>query len=220
MSDQRQTAQTVPDVLPVDESFARPAPEADVQAAAEALRANGFTVSVVDTLAEARATVGALLPTDRSVFTATSETLRESGIAADIDESGRFKSVRAEQSDWDLAQRADEVRVTRSAPDVVVGSVHAVTQDGKLVIASASGSQLAPYASGAGRAVFVVGAQKVVPDLPTALRRIETYSYPKEDVRAQAAYGARSVVSKILVYGREVFPGRADVVLVRQAVGF
>ncbi|GAA3756835.1 LUD domain-containing protein [Streptomyces tremellae] len=211
---------SVPDVLPVDGAFARPAPEADLQSAAEALRSNGFTVSLADTPADARALVAGLLPTDRSVLTATSETLRESGIAEDVDASGRFRSVRAAQADWDLAARADEVRVTRSAPDVVVGSVHAVTLDGTLVVASASGSQLAPYASGAARAVFVVGAQKVVADLPTALRRIETYSYPKEDLRAQSAYGARSVVAKVLVYGREVFPGRATVVLVRQAVGF
>ncbi|WP_046501082.1 LUD domain-containing protein [Streptomyces odonnellii] len=212
--------QSIPDVLPVDESFARPAPEADLQSAAAALRANGFTVSIVDTLADARRAAGDLLPADKAVLTATSETLRESGIAADVDESGKFKSVRAEQAHWDIAQRADEVRVTRSAPDVVVGSVHAVTQNGQLVIASASGSQLAPYASGAGMAVFVVGAQKVVADLSTALRRIETYSYPKEDVRAQAAYGARSVVGKILIYEREVFPGRASVILVRRPVGF
>lgn len=212
--------QSHPDVLPVDESFAVPAPEADLHRAAAALRANGFTVSIVDSLAEARAVVGDLLPTDRAVFTATSETLRESGIASDVDESGRFKSVRAQQSDWDLRERSEEVRLTRSAPDVVVGSVHAVTLDGTLVIASASGSQLAPYASGAGKVVFVVGAQKVVADLPTALRRVETYAYPKEDVRAQAAYGARSVVSKILIYSREIFPGRASVVLVREAAGF
>jgi hypothetical protein len=212
--------QSIPHVIPVDESFARPAPEADLRAAAEALRANGFTVTIVPALADARRVVGELLPADKAVFTATSETLRESGIAADIDESGRFRSVRAEQADWDTARRADEVRVTRSAPDVVVGSVHAVTQDGRLVIASASGSQLAPYASGAGQAVFVVGAQKVVADLPTALRRIETYAYPKEDVRAQAAYGARSLIAKILIYGREVFPGRAHVVLVREPAGF
>ncbi len=65
-----------------------------------------------------------------------------------------------------------------AGPEVVVGSVHAVTETGELVIASATGSQLAPYAAGAGKAIWVVGGQKVVPDLATALKRIQYYSYP------------------------------------------
>ena len=208
------------DLLAVEESFGNPASAASIDRAADALSANGFTVRVVDTAADARRLVNELLPTDRSVLTSTSETLRLSGIAEDIDGSGRFSSVRADQTDWDLRARYDDVRRTRSAPDVVVGSVHAVTEDGRLVTASASGSQLAAYASGAANAVWVVGAQKVVPDLDTALRRIETYSYPKENARAQQAYGQRSVVAKILISGREVIPGRATVVLVREAIGF
>ncbi|GGN19247.1 LUD domain-containing protein [Streptomyces fuscichromogenes] len=206
--------------LPVDETFSIPVSAASLDRAAEALSANGFTVRVVDTAADARRLVNEILPTDRAVFVSTSETLRNSGIAEDIDGSGRFNSVRANQADWDLRARYDEVRRTRSAPDVVVGSVHAVTEDGRLVTASASGSQLAPYASGAASAVWVVGAQKIVPDLETALRRIETYSYPKEDARAQQAYGQRSVVAKVLITSREVVPGRATVVLVREVIGF
>ncbi|WNI14228.1 LUD domain-containing protein [Actinacidiphila sp. ITFR-21] len=211
---------TVPDSLPIDEAFARPASSESLTAAADALRANGFTVHIADTAAHARALVAGLVPEDRTVLTATSETLRESGIAADIDTSGRYRSLRAEQAGWDQAARFDEVRVTRSTPDLVVGSVHAVTEDGRLVTASASGSQLAPYVFGAAQAVFVVGAQKVVADLATALRRVETYSYPREDVRARSAYGQRSVLAKILVTGREIFPGRSTVVLVREPIGF
>jgi hypothetical protein len=141
-------------------------------------------------------------------------------LTEDIDHSGRFKSVRAEQADWDIRARYDDVRRTRSAPDVVVGSVHAVTEDGRLVAASASDSQLAPYASGAGQAIWVVGAQKIVADLDSAFRRIETYCLPKEDVRAQKAYGQRSIISEILIIGREVKPGRSTVVVVREAIGF
>ncbi|AII04133.1 MULTISPECIES: LUD domain-containing protein [Rhodococcus] len=206
--------------LAVDESFATPAAPDQVERAAESLRRNGFTAHIVDTVEEAHTLVTDLLPTDKTIFTSTSETLRLSGLAETINSSGTFRSLRAEQSDWDLSARHDDVRVTRSAPEVVIGSVHAVTEDGKLVTASASGSQLAPYASGATQAVWVVGAQKVVPDLATALHRIETYSYPKEDVRAQHAYGVRSTISKILINGRELVPGRGTVVLIREAIGF
>jgi hypothetical protein len=206
--------------MPVDEAFAAPAPARRLERAAAALRGVGFTVHVADTVADARRIVNEILPRDKAVFTSTSETLRQSGLTEDIDESGRFKSVRAEQAEWDIRARHDEIRRTRSAPDVVVGSVHAVTEDGRLVIASASGSQLAPYASGAGQAIWVVGAQKVVADLDSARRRIETYCLPKEDVRAQQASGQCSIISEILVIGREVVPGRSTVVVVREAIGF
>ncbi|MFD9484422.1 LUD domain-containing protein [Streptomyces sp. NPDC059991] len=206
--------------LPADETFAVAASAESIERAAQALLGNGFAVHIVDTAADARELVAEALPTDKAIFASTSETLRLSGIQEDIDASGRFKSIRAEQADWDPRVRNDDVRTTRSAPDVVVGSVHAVTEDGRLVTASASGSQLAAYAFGAGRAVWVVGAQKVVADLDTALRRIETYSLPKEDVRAQQAYGRRSVVAKILINAREVVPQRSTVVLVREAIGF
>jgi hypothetical protein len=208
------------EVLPVDEAFAAPAPAERIDRTTEALVANGFIVHVVDTVADARRLVTELLPADKLIFTATSETLRVSGLAADIDESDRFRSARAEQATWDYATQGDDLRRHRAAPDVMVGSVHAVTEDGQLVAASFSGSQLAPYASGAAQVVWVVGAQKIVPDLPSALRRIERYSYPLEDERMQRAYGIRSAVSKILIINREIVPGRGTVVLIRETVGF
>ena len=67
-----------------------------------------------------------------------------------------------------------------------MGSVAAVTETGSLVVASASGAQLPGYAGGAGHAIWIVGAQKVVPDLSTALRRIEAHCLPLESARAQA----------------------------------
>lgn len=203
---------------PLDETFAAPADEARITRAAAALREHGFTVHVVDTAAEARKLVADLLPRDRPVFTALSETLRISGIAADVDESGGFQSVRAQAGDLGgdvLAQ----IRLG-ATPEVVVGSVHAVTEDGRLLVGSASGSQLAPYASGARQAIWVVGAQKVVPDEQTGLRRIRAYSYPKEWRRLNDKYGQTSFIGKILILEREAFPERGVVVLVREAIGF
>ena len=89
-----------------------------------------------------------------------------------------------------------------------------------LLVASFSGSQLGPYASGAGKVIFVVGAQKIVLDLETGLRRIREYSYPLEDARAFEAYGMHSGVNKILIINREITPGRVSVVLVKEQLGF
>ena len=108
----------------------------------------------------------------------------------------------------------------RAVPDVVVGSVSAVTEDGVLVAASASGSQLPAYAGGAGQVIWVVGAQKIVPDLAAALWRIEAYAYPLEDVRTRATYGQPSAINTLLIARAEPLPGRTTVLLLREAIGF
>ncbi len=204
----------------IDHAFAQPASEERIQRTATALRGHGFTVHVVDGLDDARGLVLGLLPAGRSVFTATSETLRDAGLDKEINESGRHAGIRPQLYALDRTTQLDEARRLTATPDVIVGSVQAVTEDGAVVMASASGSQLAAYASGAGAVIWVVGAQKVVADLPTALRRIETYAYPLEDRRARTAYGRASVVAKLLIVSHEVLPGRATLVLVRQSAGY
>lgn len=205
------------ETLVPDQTFAAPVLDGRLDRAAAALRENGFVVHVVDSVADARKLVGELVPGDQSVFTTSSETLRLSGIAADLDESGTYTSVRAGA---ELPEN-DVQAVLRlgATAEYVVGSVHAVTEEGHLVVASASGSQLAPYASGARKVIWVVGAQKVVPDLETGLRRVRTYSLPREHQRLQEI-GQSSFIGKILIIEREALPERATVVLVREEIGF
>ena len=98
--------------------------------------------------------------------------------------------------------------------------MHAVTENGSLLAASASGSQLGPYVTGAGRLILVVGTQKIVSDFEEGLRRINEYVFPLEDARAQAAYGVHSGVNKVLIINRELTPGRITVVFVDEVLGF
>ena len=112
------------------------------------------------------------------------------------------------------------MRQLAASPDWVVGSVHAVTQDGSLLIASASGSQLAPIVSGAGHVVLVVGGQKIVPDFDTGLRRIYEYCFPLEDRRAREAYGVPSGVNNVLIINKAMARGRITAILVNEALGF
>jgi len=153
-------------------------------------------------------------------MTNTSVTLAETGIADAInDGSGRWESARNKMFALDFATQAQEMKAIGGQPDYALGSVHAVTAGGTLVIASASGSQLASYAWGAAKVIFVVGAQKLVPTLAAAHERIYQHSLLLEDARAQAAYGQHSQVGKILEIHQEL-PGRIHVVLIRQQVGF
>jgi acyl-CoA hydrolase len=190
-----------------------------LQATVVALEEHGFSVEVVDDFDAARAAVVARIPAGASVMTNTSVTLQETGIADAINNGGPYESARNRMFALDFATQAQEMKAIGGQPDYALGSVHAVSRDGTLVIASASGSQLASYVWGAANVIFVVGTQKLVPDLETARERIYTHSLKLEDARAYAAYGQNSVVGKILEIHQEN-PGRIHVVLIKQVVGF
>jgi hypothetical protein len=201
-------------------SFAESATAPRLERAAAALAAHGFTVEILDDAAAARVRIKDLIPTGASVFTGASETLRLAGIEEDINAGGRYDAIRARGQAMNRATQLAEIWRLMSTPDIIVGSVHAVTETGSLVIASASGSQLPGYAGGSRRAIWVVGAQKVVPDLSTALRRVEEHSLPLESGRAMKVYGKPSAINRLLILNAEPEPGRGIVLLLREAIGF
>ena len=168
---------------------------------------------------EARRLVLERLPDDARVLQGASATLDALGVTEEIEQSGRYEAVRPKLFALDRDTQMDEIRHLASSPDYMVASAHAVTEDGALVVASASGSQIGPQASGAGQVIFAVGAQKVVPDLETALRRVYEYAYVLEDERAQKAYGIHSAVNEILVISGD-WLGRITVILIDEALGF
>jgi L-lactate utilization protein LutC len=200
--------------------FATVADDARVKRTAAALEANGFSVLRAADAAEAKRIVLGLIPHGSQVHQGASQSLEMAGISDEIEKSGRYEPLRPRIWSMDRQTQADDIRRLTSAPDVMLGSVHAVTETGSLVTASASGSQLGPYASGAGRVILVVGTQKIVSDLAEGLRRIDEYVFPLEDARVQAAYGVHSAVNKNLIVNRELTPGRITVVLVDEALGF
>jgi acyl-CoA hydrolase len=211
--DQPMTTTTTPD------RFSTVPDEHTLQATVVALEEHGFSVEVVDDLETARDAVLARIPHGSSVMTNTSVTLADSGIADVINNGGPYESARNRMFALDFETQAQQMKAVGGQPDYALGSVHAITRDGTLVIASASGSQLASYAWGAANVIFVVGAQKLVPTAEAARERIYQHSLVLEDARAIAAYGQHSQVGKLLEIHQEL-PGRIHIVLIRQAVGF
>jgi acyl-CoA hydrolase len=194
--------------------------EDTLRATVVALEEHGFSVEVVSDLDDARLAVLARIPEGSSVMTNASVTLAETGLADAInDGDGRWESARNKMFALDFATQAQQMKAIGGQPDYALGSVHAVTREGTLVIASASGSQLSSYAWGAANVIFVVGVQKLVPTLTAAHERIYQHSLPLEDARAQAAYGQHSQVAKILEIHQEM-PDRIHIVLIRRPVGF
>lgn len=186
-----------------------------------ALKANGIDADFVETADQARQKVRELLPEGAEVLNMPSQTLLESGIAADILESGKYKALRNQWSKWNPTEHAREMRQTGAAPDWAVGSVHAVTEEGQVVVASATGSQMPAYLYGAGHVIWVVGIQKIVKDLNAAFQRVYDYVLPLESDRARKAYGVPgSAVNKLMVINKEVQPGRVTLILVDEVLGF
>jgi len=200
--------------------FSRVATREQIHAVAKALEGNGITCMVVDSAEEARKVVQSSLPVGAEVYNNTSRTLEVIGVAADIERSGLYQPLRPRLYQMDREMQGREMRQLSASPDWVVGSVHALTEEGSLLIASASGSQLGPIASGGGHVLLVVGAQKIVPDLETGLQRIDEYCFPLEDRRARLAYGVPSGVNNVLIINKVVTPGRITAILVNEPLGF
>jgi len=206
-------------VAPTHPTFTVAADEESLRCAAEGLSFHGLKVEVLDDTEGARARLAELVPAGASVFTGASETLRISGIDTDLNASGRYDAIKPRVTAMDRATQAKEIRQLISSPDVVVGSVAAVTETGSIVAASGTGFQIPAYAAGAGQVILVVGAQKIVPDLETAMERLESHVLPLEDARSMAVYGAHSAMNRVLILNGEPF-GRVTVLLLRQVIGF
>jgi LUD domain len=200
--------------------FSQLATHEQLRTVAAALERNGITATVVDTGHDARAAVRDILPLGAEVFNNTSQTLEATGIADDIERSGLYQPLRPRLYRMDRAMQDRELRQLGAAPDWVVGSVHAVTAEGSLLVASASGSQLGPIVSGAGRVILVIGGQKIVADFNSGLRRLYEYCFPLEDRRAKQAYGVPSGVNHVLVINKTAVPGRITAILVNEPLGF
>ena len=190
-----------------------------VDLVADALRSHNIEAIVVDTGAAAREVVLGLVPDGAEVHSGKSKTLEDVGLYSEFVEYGRYDAIRPRMYAMDRATQGREIRKLVAAPDFILGSIAAVTEDGVLVAASATGSQLGGYAAGAGRVILVVGSQKIVPDLDAAIRRIHDIVFPYENAQVRARMGVDTVLEKVLVIYGEWQAGRTTVVLVREPVG-
>ncbi len=207
----------------IDETIAPPftaaAQTERIDRVAEALGRHNIEAVVVGTGAEAREWVLGMLPEGAEVHWGTSRTLEEIGLTPELLAEGRYDAVRPRYLQMDRATQAREIRKLSAAPDFMLGSVHAITDDGALVVVSYSASQIGPYASGAGRVILVVGSQKIVADLDEGMRRAREHVVPYEDASLRKRIGVPTKLAKLLVIYEEPSPGRMTVVLVREPVG-
>jgi len=206
-------------VTPI-ETFAKLANDEKIERTSKALEANGIYTLIAENAAEAKKLFFELVPGGAEIFLGASVTLEQTGIRDEVDKSGRFDALRPKMFAMNRETQGREIRKMIAAPDFAAGSVHAVTEDGHVLIASNTGSQLGPYASGAGKIIWVVGAQKIVKDLNEGFRRIEEHILPLEEAHMQELYKVGTAVSKVLVFNREIRPNRITMIIVKEELGF
>jgi hypothetical protein len=191
-----------------------------IQKTADALTANGMKTYIVDTKEEAKKKFFELVPEGAEIMNNTSVTLDAISISDEILNSGKYKPTRATLVDPNASPK--EKKIAAATSDYTAGSVHAITQDGTLMIASNTGSQLPSEAYGSAHVIFVAGAQKIVTDRDEGFDRIYKHTLPLESVRANKAYNitSGSFVSKLLIINREITPDRIHVIIVKEVLGF
>ncbi len=189
----------------------------------EELKKNGITATIVDNAGQALEKIKEKIPQGSEVMNMSSATLDSTEISKEINETGNYRSVKAALNELAKDMQAHKVEMKKlgAAPEWTVGSVHAVTEDGKIVVASNTGSQLPAYAYGSAHVILVVGTQKIVKDLDEAFKRVYEYVLPLESERVKKAYGMQeSFVSKLLIINKEVDPTRINVIFVNEKLGF
>jgi hypothetical protein len=198
-------------------------PAVRLEKTAEAVRARGVNVEVVDDRAAALARLQALIPAGATVMTGGSMTLREIGFD-DLLISGQhpwrnFKADLLAEKD-PLKQSA--LRMQGTQAEYFLGSANAIAETGEMVFASATGSQLPAYAFTSRNVIWVAGAQKITPTLDDALRRTREYVLPLESER-QKSLGSKggSFIGKTLIFEREAafLRRQLTLILVNESLG-
>lgn len=213
------THEIASDLIP-NREFAQLASDEQIARAAKALETNGIHTIIAENGEEARRIFFELLPEGAEVFLGASVTLETLGIKDIIDKSGRYDAIRPKMFAMNRETQGREIRKLGGAPDYAAGSVHAVTEEGQVMIASNTGSQLGPYASGAGKVIWVVGAQKIVKNLEEGFRRIYEYDLPLETEHMRQLYNMGTGVNKVLIINREIRPNRITIIIVKEQLGF
>jgi hypothetical protein len=200
--------------------FATLASDAQIERTIKALEANNIHTIVAENGADAKKKLLELIPDNAEVFVSSSITLNVLGITEEIDKSDHYNSVRAKLALMDRMTQNREMQKMGATPEYMLGSVHAVTETGHVIIASKTGSQLAGYVAAAAHVIWVVGTQKIVPNIEVGMQRIEEYTLPLEDARALKAFGMHSEINKLLIVNKEFMPGRTTMILVKENLGF
>lgn len=187
----------------------------------EAAQKRGIKTIIAENKNEALEKLKELIPAGAEVMNGSSTTLNEIGFTDYLKRGEHGWKNLHEQTiaEQDKSKQADLRRKAVTA-EYFLSSVNAIAMTGELVATDASGSRVGAFAFGAKNLVIVCGANKIVPTLQDAFRRIQEYAFPLEDSRAKAVYGFGSRLGKTVVMQNEMFQGRTTLILVKESLGY
>jgi hypothetical protein len=188
-----------------------------------ALQAHHFKPHILVSGKEAFEYIKGAIPHGASVMNGASTTLQQIGYidylkAGEHGWNNLHEAVLAEQD----KQKQSLLRRQSVVSDYYLGSVHAVTETGELVIGSNSGSQFPHLAYTSPNLLLLVSTKKIVPTLADAFDRIEKHVVPLEDARMKQAAGYGTAHNKTLILrGENPALGRSvEVLLIGEDLGF
>lgn len=204
-------------------NFGELAGENSLQKVVQSLKKNNIEAVVVNTSKEAKIKVLELIPRGVSVMNGSSRTLEQIGFiehlkSGDHGWNNHHETIITEKD----PKKQSELRKRATLSDYYLGSVHAVTEKGELLIASNTGSQLPHIVFSSNNLIFVVGTQKIVANLTEAFERLEKYIVPLENENMQQKYGFNTQINQIvIVRGENPMMGRKiTVIFVKEKLGF
>lgn len=202
--------------------YTKLASDESIQTTKKALEEHNIAVFITENGEEAKEKALSFIPEGAEVMTATSKTLEALGLNKIFNESVKYNSVKTKLMSMNRETDMLAMRKLGAAPEYIIGSAHAVTEDGKVLIASGSGSQLPGYSYGAAHVIWIVSTKKIVQNVDEATQRIYEHVLPLEDKRMKEVYGPQSGsnVNKLLIVNKELQPGRITLIFVKEDLGF
>ena len=206
--------------MTVEYSETRPADEAAILRTVAALQFRNVEAVVAEDGDDARQKLIAMIPDGAEVFKSTSETLDTIGYSDYFNQTDRYKNLNREMAAETDREQQRELRRLASVAEYYIGSVHAVAETGEVIVASGSGSQLGAYVYGAKQVVWVVGVQKICPNLTEAIARVRGFSVERHHQWAEESGRTAGPMGKLMIFENEQAPGRIRMVLIKEAVGW
>lgn len=150
--------------------------EKQLKRTAELLKERGFEVFLVHNRDEAKSILLKLIPEDATVGVGGSITIREIGIIEELEKRGNrvihhWKEGLSPEEDFN-------VRRQELLSDVFLSSVNALTFSGELVNMESIGNRVAAQIFGPKKVITVIGKNKLVVNLETAIWRIKNVVTP------------------------------------------
>jgi len=126
--------------------------------------------------------VVAMIPEGSSVYRCGSMTTAGIGLWEKIAERSDLRVINPYAAGL-TPEQAMELRRQGLLADVMIASSNAITLDGKLVNLDGSGNRVAAMTFGPKKVILIVGMNKVVPDLESAIARVKHYAAPVNVIR-------------------------------------